>query len=197
MESPAPYEGVINSLKQHYNLSAEAPVLNEALMGLDSGMKWVLKRYQRADSPKLKIGEHTGSMTGINGFVKIENGEKLIGLQVDELRKLDGMDLSATIVEDYGSDIPIKPQLTVRQYYESFGVEETLHWLQDKADVGGLAVLPPQEKRIQPGSGNNGIKYMLQPHELQGLVLQGEYFKEKYGNNPLQELEDFIKSQQA
>lgn len=195
-ETDIQYEGVINNLRQQYNLSVENQVLDEVIGGLDSGMKWVLRKYKRVDFPRIMIGEHSGSLNDVNGFTETEAGEKLICLQIDELRKLNGVDLSAKITEDYGDDIPVKPELTIRQYYESFGVEETLHWLQD-IGVEELAKLPPQKERIQPDSPDYGLRYMLQPHELQGLSLRGEYFMEKYGTNPLQELEDFIKSKQT
>jgi len=86
-------------------------------------MNWVLNKYNFSGHPTLSIGKHTGYLSGISGYVGTSTGDKLIGLQVDELRKLEGADVNAIITEDYGIDVPIKPTLTVRQWYESFGVE--------------------------------------------------------------------------
>lgn len=98
------------------------------------------------------------------------------------------------MVTEYGNDVPIKPILTPEQLFEGFGVEETLHWLQDKG-IEGLARLPDQKHRI-PAVTGHGLKYLLQPHEFQAVVLKGEYFIERYGDNPLRELEDFLRHEQ-
>jgi len=68
-----------------------------------------------------------------------------------------------------------------------------LHWLQDQG-LEGLERLPSQEQRMRPIFNESGVAYLLQPHEFQGLVVRGEFFQQKYGTNPLQELEDFINS---
>lgn len=185
--------GAIDQIKHTYGLEAVSnEALDEALSGYREGRDWALRKYQRVEKPELRIETHTGNLEGINGFIETAEGTKLIALQVDELRKLEVMTSVSRIKENYGDDVPVQPVLTMRQWYESFGVEETLHWLQDQG-IRGLAALPPSEKRIQPMSGS-GVKYLTQPHEFEGLVLRGEFFRQKYKTNPLDGLEKFIRS---
>lgn len=192
-ESNADNLGVIDRIKQTYDLGTISDeILNQVLSGYNEGRDWVLKKYQRIEKPELRIGVHIGTLEGMNGFTETADGVKLIALQVDELRKLEGVTSTSRITEDYGSDIPVKPTLTIRQRYESFGVEETLHWLQDQG-IEGLSTLPSTDSRIQPLSGS-GIEYLKQPHELDGLILRGEFFEQKYKTNPLEGLERFIRS---
>ena len=185
--------GVIDRIKQVYDLGTVSDeALNQALSGYGEGRDWVLKRYQRFENPELRIGTHSGNLEGINGFTETADGVKLIALQVGELRKLENTNSASRITEDYGGDVPVKPTLTIRQWYEGFGVEETLHWLQDQG-IEGLVSLPPSKKRIQPMSGS-GVKYLTQPHEFEGLVLTGQFFKQKYRTNPLEKLEGFVRN---
>jgi len=189
-------EGIIQEIRKRYSLKIETAVLNEVISGLKNGAYWTLKKFHIKDKLKIMIGEHTVNPTGRSGFVESDTGEKLIVLQVDELRKLEKTDLSSGIMTDYGDDIPIKPILTIKQNFESFGVEETVHLLQDKG-LKSLSKLPSNEKRIPSDIRTNGVRYMLQPHEFQALILRGEYFRETYGDNPLLKLEEFIRSKQT
>lgn len=185
--------GVIERIKDAYGLEGVSnEAIGEALSGYRKGRDWVLKKYGRIEKPELRIGTHTDNLEGLNGFTETAEGTKLIALQVDELRKLGGITNVSRITEDYGDDVTVKPIFTIRQWYESFWVEETLHWLQDQG-IGELSALPPPEKRIQPMSGS-GVEYLTQPHEFEGLVLCGEFFRQKYGANPLSGLEKFIRS---
>ena len=158
--------GVVKQIKDAYDLKGVlSETIGEALSGYREGRDWVLRKYGRVEKPELRIGTHTGMLEGVNGFTETADGTKLIALQVDELKKLRGITNLSRITEDYGDDVPVKPTLTIRQLYESFGVEETVHWLQDQG-IGNLSALPPFKKRIQPMSGS-GITYLTQPHEFE------------------------------
>lgn len=167
-------------------------VLQEVYEGLWDGVNFVRKKYNVVENPTVVIGNNEGTFSGINGYGDSNIG-KIISLQISEVLKLANIDDPAvvTITQDYGKDIPIKPRTTIRQWYESFGIEETVHWLQDKK-VLGLVELPQLMLPINNGNGN-GVPYQMQPHEFQALQIKNEYFIKKYKKSPFQQLERFIK----
>lgn len=190
---PTPLQdGIAEQIKETFGLeNVDSEIINMALKGYNEGSDWVRRKFQRIDRPTLMVGDHQGVLTGINGYTELSDGRRVIALQVNELRKLEGAGIYTKITDDHGEDVPERPVLTIQQWYESFGVEETLHWLQDQENGGTEAKLPEQEDRVRPDS-RQGIPYLTQPHEWEGLKLRGEFFKEKYKTNPLSKLEKFI-----
>ena len=150
----------IEALRSLHGLKAENSVIEEALSGLADATQWILEHYQKTDSPHISIAEDIDA-TGRKGYGTTKDGEKIILLPIDELRKLDKIKWFKSmyrISEDFGLTVPrrVRPILTVKQWYESFAIEEYVHWLQD-IGTEGLVKLPPREKILLSGENVSNL----------------------------------------
>lgn len=189
----------MDSLIAERHMQIETPVLEEVTKGLNEGKEWILSRYHLTEAIPIFEAEKNESNQTRQGYGSTPNGDKIIIFQTGELKKLEAISNleseSVTITEEYGREIPesVWPVLTIKQWYEGFIIEELLHWLQDMG-TKDLVRLPPREKILIPNIASE-LSRLLQPHEFEALQIRGIYYKEKYGYNPCQELENYLITQ--
>lgn len=93
--------------------------------------------------------------------------------------------------ENVGKYTPIVASLTLKQVYEGAMVHEWIHYLA-KCGAQDLTPLAQESSDLR---NKDPLKYWLTPQELEALYYQGLFYLEKYGYNPLGELETYLTNQ--
>lgn len=170
---------IASRLRIDHAVECPEETLVQFLQGFIQGRNWVLRKFRYTQKPQMWLGPHEGMHVGL---VK-QNGRNIIGIHTDLFGPLETIDPHTGVVRlDWGSEVPGEAYVTAEQLGALEGIEETTHWLQAKR-TPGLKRLPPVDKHIPP-TGKLTRVYHAQPHELEALILQGEYFQKRYGENP-------------
>lgn len=170
-------------------------LIRETIWGYIEGRDWCLKHEKwKVKKPQIELIDEDVNFADFK-FAGYDSGTERLILNLNFLRQIhDGQPFSAFELFSFDpKDIPqhIRPQLTLRQQSIRSGAHESTHFLQNQHAPGvipiakGVIFLPP--------SGST-LAYYKQPHELEALVVEGECFLDKYGNNPMAGLENWVRT---
>lgn len=170
---------------QMQGIPVERKVLHEILSGFLEGSDWVLQKFSWPDRPPVRVvsfGDNTGTKAAFYSTL-----DKSVSINAAALSFYQGSTLVPGEVGIAFPGIPENehPAVSVRQFYEMVGVQETVHYLQDH----GAQDLTHM-KNHQPLSPDEGLlAYWSQPLKQEALHQAGRFFMEKYGNNPFAAVE--------
>jgi hypothetical protein len=144
---------------QRSGISVEREVLHEILSGFLEGSDWVLHKFAWQKGPAIRVvsfGDNTDTKAAF-----YSTSDKSVSINAAALPFYRGSTLSPEEIGIAFPGIPVSehPAVSVRQYYESVGVKETVHYLQDNGAPGLLQMESQELLSPDPDNLLGGLSY--------------------------------------
>ncbi|HYD35392.1 MAG TPA: hypothetical protein VD999_04965 [Vitreimonas sp.] len=185
------HTSTLSQLKNLYpELSkVEVDIFGLALESFQRGVDWVLEKYGLNFNPEINLGKIVGQ-EGTTGLIETDEGQLFINIDPTDIKHLgDIPSIEAVVVQSETGDYLWL--MSMRQWFEGIGVEETVHFAQHHG--AGVASLPSNEQRMKPRSGEtDSVLYALQPHEFEAEVLTQMFYEHHYSESPSKGLLEYL-----